>query len=66
MANPIRGRDQLLFQYYPRDTVFGLCRATVLQLADDLGVTESDLIHIALRGFQNYVIRHRDEDEYDE
>jgi len=41
--------DQLLFRFRPVDSVNGISRTTLAQLAECLGFTETQVVHYALK-----------------
>lgn len=45
---PKRSSDRILFFYRSKDTSLGVTRASVLAMAETLGMNETELIHLAL------------------
>ena len=43
--------DQIAFRYRPRDSATGVTRKTAKRLVDELGVDETQVIHLALSEF---------------
>lgn len=54
-AEPGSRRDTLLVRWRAKDTPMGVTRDTVRKLSAHFGVTETALIHLALRGLANDV-----------
>ena len=48
--------DQLLFRFRPADSSNGISRATVARLAEQLGFTETQVMHYALRKLASEVL----------
>lgn len=40
--------DGILLRYRDRDTAFGVTRSTAVQLAETLGLSETQVVHVAL------------------
>lgn len=49
-------QDSLLVKFRARDTSYGVTRATVKALAGELGITETQVIHIAISKFAQDVL----------
>lgn len=47
--SPTRSADKLLLCFRPTDSRFGVARATVKRLAEQLDLSEAQLIHFALK-----------------
>ena len=48
--------DSLLLKFRAKETPFGVTRSTVTSLATELGVTETQVIHMALSKFASDVL----------
>jgi hypothetical protein len=49
-------KDSLLLQFRAKDTRFGVTRGTVKALSAELGMTETQVVHIALSKFAEEVL----------
>jgi len=45
---PARKADAMLFRFREQDTAFGVTRRTTHELAEQLGMSETQVLHIAL------------------
>ncbi len=54
-APSLSPRDTVLFRYRPINSPTGVTRAAARQLAEAMGMTETAMIHLALRNLHNQV-----------
>ena len=55
--------NQIAFRYHPTDSATGVTRATVKRLAEQLGVDETEAIHLALHDLAAKVLQQYEADD---
>lgn len=53
----------ILLRYRERDTAYGVTRGTATRLAETLGVSETQVVHIALANLARQTLPHYDADD---